>query len=127
MELALFSRSGVLSVRIKQRLDNLKNASAENEGNEARDQPDWHGIYPKLWNQQKYHGQRCRCPDKSEHTVIRFDIVLRAYRLDRTPAFSLPQDPDHLFFVESTPLHLLLLFEQNSSYVTSTFWGSGQK
>ena len=31
-----------------------------------------------------------------------------------------------LFRAEPTPLHLLLLFEQNSSYVTSSFWESGQ-
>src|SRR6476620_9727752 len=37
----------------------------------------------------------------------------------------LPQYPDNLFLAESTLLHLLLLFEQYSSYVTSTFLGSG--
>ena len=57
----------MLSVRIEQQLDNLKNASAENEGNEARDQPDWHGNYPKLWNHQKYHGQQCHCRQERAH------------------------------------------------------------
>ena len=55
----------------------------------------------------------------------RADIVRRTHRFDRTPGFCLSQDPYNLFLAESTSLHLLLLFEQNSSYVTSTFLGSG--
>ena len=54
-------------MRIKQQRDRLENASAQNERNEAHDQSDWHGIYPKLWNQEKYHGQRCHCRQEREH------------------------------------------------------------
>ena len=53
-------------------------------------------------------------------------IVRRTDRFYGAPRLGLPQYPDNLFVAESTLLHLLLLFEQNSSYVTSTFSGSGQ-
>jgi hypothetical protein len=56
----------------------------------------------------------------------RADIVRRTHRFNRTPGFCLSQYPNNLFLAESTSLHVLLLFEQNSSYVTSTFSGSGQ-
>ena len=55
----------------------------------------------------------------------RTDVVRRTDRLYRAPGLCLPQYSYYLLFAESTLLHLLLLFEQNSSYVTSTFWGSG--
>src|SRR4029077_11738950 len=55
------------------------------------------------------------------------DIVRPTDCLDRASGLRFPQDPNYLFFAESTPLHLLLLFEQNFSYVTSPFWGSGHR
>lgn len=63
------------------------------------------------------------------HVICRgADIVRRAHRLHRTPRLRFPQYPDDLLFTESTLFHFVLLrffFEQNSSYVTSTFLGSG--
>jgi hypothetical protein len=53
----------------------------------------------------------------------RADIVRRAHRLYRAPGCALSQYSNDLFLAESTPLHVLLLFEQNSSYVTSPLLG----
>src|SRR4029434_2860018 len=55
----------------------------------------------------------------------RTDVVRCADRLDWASGLRFSQDPNDLFFAESTSLHLLLLLEQNFTYVTSPFWGSG--
>ena len=57
----------------------------------------------------------------------RTDIVRRTHCSYRTPGLRLPKYPNNLFLAESTSLYILrFLFEENSSYVTSTFLGSGQ-
>jgi hypothetical protein len=51
----------------------------------------------------------------------------RANRLDRL-SFGFLQNPDFLFLAKPTLLHFVLpfFFAQNSTFATSSFWGSGQ-
>jgi hypothetical protein len=50
----------------------------------------------------------------------------RANRLDRL-SFGFLQNPDFLFLAKPTLLHFVLpfFFAQNSTFATSSFWGSG--
>ena len=57
----------------------------------------------------------------------RADIVRRTDRPYRTPGLRFSQDPNYLFFAESTSLSCSApSLKQNFTYVTSPFWGSGQ-